>query len=228
MCGCKDIYAEINNIDILGINGIYSFAIEMKTSLSIKVLEQAYERTFYCDYVYICIPKKTHNKNRVEKHMPFPISHFLKSFGIGLIEVLPNASLINEYHKGCMSYNEIYSAKLNRVAKKSRAYLKKSLFDEAKNNIGGSNNKDVIITPYGAMINEIKNYLKTKYDYDKKEYIYVSLEDIIKDCQWTLKYYGKNPRPSLYQTLKQGWNYDYFENEIINKRIHFRYKENNK
>lgn len=51
-----DLYYEVNEIDIVGINGNILIGVEVKTSLNFKVIEQAYENRTMVNYSYIAIP----------------------------------------------------------------------------------------------------------------------------------------------------------------------------
>lgn len=54
--GCTEVYAEVIDIDVVGIKGSYDVAVELKTSLNWKVIEQAIERSRIADYTYIGVP----------------------------------------------------------------------------------------------------------------------------------------------------------------------------
>ena len=56
--GCTDVYGEVMNCDVLGINGDINYIVEMKTSLTFKLIDQALKRVRLGQYVYIAIPKR--------------------------------------------------------------------------------------------------------------------------------------------------------------------------
>lgn len=55
--GFPDVYGEVGLIDVVGVNPTHTVAVEMKTSLNIKVIEQAMRSHRKSHFCYIAVPK---------------------------------------------------------------------------------------------------------------------------------------------------------------------------
>lgn len=62
-----DLYYEVRDVDIIGKSGNILIAVEVKTSLNFKVIEQAYTNRTMVNYSYIAVPwsKSMHFKLKI-------------------------------------------------------------------------------------------------------------------------------------------------------------------
>ncbi|MGF9814306.1 hypothetical protein [Bacillus toyonensis] len=56
--GCSNVYGEVLGCDVLGLHGTCDIIVELKTTLSFKLIDQALDRLNYGHYVYIAIPQR--------------------------------------------------------------------------------------------------------------------------------------------------------------------------
>lgn len=139
-----DVYQEVptygGNADILAVKNGLLWAIECKTSLTFKVIEQAIER--HSHYCSVAVPSRKGSYDRVGL-----ATDVLHHYGVGLIEV-------DNYF-----VREKISAKLhrenNRFAKQSMKKIRPEHKTWAK---AGSQSGDVF-TPYKRTMREAQNYV---------------------------------------------------------------------
>ena len=81
--GCSEVYGEVMNCDVLGIHGEINYIVEMKTSLSFRLIDQALKRVRLGQYVYIAIPRR-------KQAIPRCVKEILTSYKIGLIQSWKN------------------------------------------------------------------------------------------------------------------------------------------
>lgn len=194
--GCSNVYGEVMSCDVLGIKGACNIIVEMKTTLSFKVIDQAIERLRYGHYVYIAVPKR-------KAATPKCVKEMLASYHIGLIEV------------GKRQTKVAIPAKFNRLANKRKGYLRirESIKSFNESQVGGVKSGEGI-TDYALTINRIKDYMVSKRGK------WVTVEDILKHCET----HYQNPKPSVMATLKAEWNQDWCETKIEQRRRYFRIK----
>lgn len=75
-----DLYYEANNIDIVGINGKILIGVEVKTSLSFKVIEQAWNNRNLVHYSYVAVPWVKNSQFKYD---------ICAMFGIGVLTFRP-------------------------------------------------------------------------------------------------------------------------------------------
>src|SRR5690606_26527703 len=101
-----EVYAEVQpyqggkRADVVGIMGPAVCVVEMKTSLSMELIEQAYLWTNRAHYVFIAVPMR-------RKGLPHFVHFILKKLNIGLIEV-----------GGYWSANVTVKPRFNRIDRK--------------------------------------------------------------------------------------------------------------
>lgn len=199
--GCTDVFAELLDIDVVAICGPCDIAVEMKTSLNFKVIEQAYDNLHNSQYSWIAVPK------------PKNISHMAQR-------------IIRQHGLGLMTYSERTGnvrieipARYNRLAQK-RKYGGKRLRDYARdfhrNNIGGVKGGEGE-TEYSNTMKNIREFLRMRRLQGK----WFTVDEILEYCE---THYA-NPKPSVIATLQAHWNRDWCESTIINRKRHFRWKE---
>lgn len=152
---CDEVYAEVMNVDMLGIKGPVNVIVEMKTQLSFKLLEQAYRGLQYAQYVYIAVPRS--------KSSYYWIYHqFLEPKGIGMIEVNKDRAII------------VHSAKFNHAKKRWIMYVRQQIEEFSHENIAGSKSGETI-TRYSHMINAVKRYMQGRG--------WITINDILDHCE---------------------------------------------
>lgn len=152
---CDEVYAEIMNVDMLGIKGPANIIVEMKVQLSFKLIEQAYRSLQYAQYVYIAIP-------RLKASYHWIYYQFLKPKRIGLIEVSGDQATI------------IYPAKFNHAKKAWVEYIRKHIEEFSHENIAGSKGGETI-TRYSYMMKRVKRYMQNRG--------WVTVDEILDHCE---------------------------------------------
>lgn len=193
--GCEKIYGEVGTCDVLGIQGVCNIIVELKTSLSFKVIDQAIERLRIGHYVYIAIPKR---KNAV----PYCVKELLRIHNIGLIEV------------GKRSARVSIPARFNRLANKRKAYrrIRRLIKPYSETQLGGVKSGEAV-TDYSLTIKSIKAFM-SKEDW-------VTVDDILEHCET----HYKQPKPSVMATLQEKWNEDWCESKKIGTKRFFRMRK---
>lgn len=134
-----DIYPEVpcggGVIDLVILDKPLVIAIEAKTSLSMSVMEQAFERLGYANYVYIATPSSPSNMQK----------KFLSHFGIG-----------------CYKVSDVYGGGIHEMIKPKmfRKIASLKLEDWMKKSIAGSQHERQ--TPFGHFVQDLKSVLSGK------------------------------------------------------------------
>ncbi|MCU0105488.1 DUF2161 family putative PD-(D/E)XK-type phosphodiesterase [Acholeplasma vituli] len=144
------IKAEVKDIDIVGVKEHHTIAVELKTTVSLKLIYQAIDRQKMCDKVYIGLPKsaiKSHQANMRQ------FIYLLKRLDIGLIQVSDNeASLLMESDGFDMKRS------IAQNKRKKKAILKEFSLRESDENVGGMKGKKM--THYRERVLKIAHYLE--------------------------------------------------------------------
>jgi hypothetical protein len=195
--GCSSVYGEVSNCDVLGINEETNMIVELKTSLSFKLIDQAIERTRQGQYVYIAIPKR---KNGI----PRCVKEILTIHHIGLLEI------------GTRSLRVTIPATYNPLADKRNAYkrLRRNIREHNLTQIGGVKSGEGV-TEYSITIKNIKEFLT------KQQGEWVTVDDILAHCET----HYKNPKTSIMATLRAEWNMSWCESTVIKRKRYFKLKE---
>lgn len=210
---CDKTYGEVFNIDIVGITKDNTvFGVEMKTSLSIKVCEQAYDRLKLCDYVYIAVPD---NKKITQHSISIVYKNFFDVMGIGLITIKEPIVYDN---KTLCRYTVVRQANKteNSIYKNN---LLKNLPANAENRDGGLQSYEVF-SDYKWMIEQVKDYMKEQRNINPDSG-WLSVTDILEKCRRVTDHYV-NPKSSLSQTLQAKWNSSWIEIDKENKKYRHR------
>jgi len=149
------IKAEVKDIDVFGVKENHTIAVELKTSVSLKLIYQAIDRQKMCDKVYIALPKtalKSHRANLRD------FVYLLKRLDIGLISVSPTGATLFMESDG---FDMIKSR--NQSKNKKKALLKEFSLRESNDNIGGMKGKKM--THYREKVMKIARYL---YEFKEK------------------------------------------------------------
>lgn len=199
--GCKKVYAEVLNYDVVGIIGQHNLIVEMKKMLNFKVIEQAIEAKRHGHYVFIAVPDKKSGFLRI-------VHDFLKFHGVGLIVIKDNGyNLYAEIPHGMFG-------KYNRKTEDIRKYIKDGYHDTIP---GGVKMGDFDYqSDYTLMIDDIKRYLQRRRNGQ-----WVTVDEILEYCSC----YYSQPKPQLTQTLKAHWNSEWLEFKVENRKTFFRLRK---
>ena len=194
--GCTDVYGEVMNCDVLGINGNINYIVEMKTSLTFKLIDQALKRVRLGQYVYIAIPKR-------KQAIPRCVKEILTSYKIGLIQVGKRKTMIS------------IPAQYNSLADKRKAYqrIRRQIREHHESQVGGVK-KGEGVTSYSITIDKIKAYMRSR------DGEWVTVDEILEHCET----HYRNPKASVMATLKEKWNQDWCETKMEHRRRFFRLK----
>lgn len=211
---CNKVYGEILNHDVLALHGSCNIIVEMKTSLTLSLLRQAYYAIERAEYVYIAIPKK-----RGWKEYKFVETIFLDQHKIGVLEVDMETKLVRVKKQ----------AGFQRHAKRRGYDLRKYIKEYSHLNAGGITTKEKV-TEYSVTIGQIEKYLKRQKqalgqsnlfgEMTDSAYKWVTVDEILQHCET----HYMSPKPSVMQTLQAKWNRDWVESKKQNGKRYFRYK----
>src|SRR5699024_6095143 len=177
-----EVHGEVLDYDVVGIGKGYNVIVELKTSMSLQLLDQVTDRCGKADYVFVAVPKRTKPISRVAKR-------YLKSIKVGIIEVdldIPSASIVQWGGRQRTEYK-----------------LEDKVNDRTRSAIGGVASSEMR-TDYKDTLYKIKVYLK-RYSRMNINDGWVSIEDLLH----SIETHYKNPKPSLVATLQKEWNKDW-------------------
>lgn len=201
-----EVYAEVfcfsGVADVVGKQGKTICVVEMKTSLTHKVIDQILRWSGYAHYKYIAIPKR-------RQPIPYYLQSLFRDKGVGILEVEENSvsrvSIPSRFRKAPMEYKwDLVEAQ--------------KTFTEAGSS-GGAH-----WTPYKEMISNVKRFLRRAMILAKTpEDSWKSINEILDYCE---TYYAQ-PKPSLTRSLLN-FEADWCEAEKRGnrKQWHFRHKWN--
>lgn len=207
-----EVYSEVEGkwfskrADVIATKDDKLLAIEMKTSLSFQLIDQARFWMRFADFVYVAVPKSKSKRSETAMEC-------LSALGIGLIEIdmVQYQKELNRNRDEILPYNKYATISLqprqNKVSKRDRQQFN-NLTEEHKTwAIGGSKSgTSKYVTPYSLLMNDVYSYLRKQLHNtdtdgwvtvkDIWEYIQENSRDIVKK-----HYQGKNPTASLKQAL---------------------------
>lgn len=128
-------------IDIVATQGLVVWAIECKTNLSLKLIEQAMHRLGHANYVSIAYPSRRHRNNFAHR--------ILKIFGIGSLTVKDTAN--SKYGIQVVEYNK------PTLARKTTGYIRKALNENQKTFASAGNAEGKRWTPFQETCRLIKS-----------------------------------------------------------------------
>lgn len=143
------IKAEVKDIDMVGIKDDYTIAVELKTSISLKLIYQAIDRQKLCDKVYIGLPKTAFKSHKANIRQ---FVYLLKRLDIGLIQVDQDQATLFMESEG---FDMVKSKNQNKHKKKS--VLKEFSLRQNDLNVGGM--KGQKMTHYRERVIKIAEYL---------------------------------------------------------------------
>jgi Holliday junction resolvase len=226
--------------DVVGINDETITVVELKLSLSLDLLEQAvyWARHKYANYVYIAVPW---NKKESPLIKNWLVEYICKQFKIGVLFVRKQDGRFRfvENNSGFYIDEKPYiKARYIRLGKQNvfRDTIEQYKQEYINSELKGGHNGGGYITPYRVTIERVKEFLKNVREgrtfslwwYENGELIdlreraidgWVDINTILDYCE---THYA-SPKPSLSKALRD-FEYDWCENKIINRRLHFRYR----
>jgi hypothetical protein len=150
-----EVYSEVmagsygSRADVVVKQGPAIGVIEMKTSLNMDVLEQAYRWLHYAHFVYVAVPLgRSHHINDY-------LRHCMVRDGIGLLYV----DFRDDYYIKEPTIHEPIHPKFNR---KIKNMWNKWITEEHKNTLPGGSYGGGYITPYKQTIKRVQQYLKRR------------------------------------------------------------------
>lgn len=194
--GCTDVYGEVGTCDVLALQGDTNWIVELKTTLSFKLIDQAIDRTRIGHFVYIAIPKR-------KSGIPRCVKEILSNHHIGLLEV------------GKRSVKETIPATYNSLADNRKAFqrIRKLIRTYNVTQIGGVKSGESV-TDYSITMDKVKEFLSEHHE------TWFTADMILESCET----HYKNPKRSLTATLQEKWNQEWVETTVINRRRYFRSK----
>jgi hypothetical protein len=174
-----DLYFEAppHHVDIVAISGPKYIAIEVKTSLNFKVIEQAVRNQgwFHLSYIAVPRPKDGHFQYKICQH-----------FGVGVLTYYPS------YSRGYIQ--EQVKPRWNKVGDIAKKYC--NYQDYMKQSVPGSSGSDgAIVTPFKMTVENLERYVKRHPGCTLKE----ALQNI--DYHYTS---FSGAKSSLYKWMREG------------------------
>ncbi|MBO8169981.1 MAG: hypothetical protein H0Z35_12475 [Thermoanaerobacteraceae bacterium] len=210
------IYTEVDigrRPDLVIKNGNIITVVEMKTSLSMTVMEQAFRWKHKVHYVYIAIPKR-------KQHINWYAERCLRRDGIGILEIDMRGGRYERIYRDHPEtrVTVLLPAKLHRLKDFWIKNWERGLDDIylVENNVAGGHAGGGYNTSYKVMIDEVRRFLK----YSKKGE-WTTVNEILDHVERPHTHYAA-PRSSLFKALRE-IETDWCESKKINGRIHFRY-----
>jgi hypothetical protein len=238
------VYSEVSpdrtmkRADIVGIDSNVSYVVELKTSLSLDLLDQAiyWSRRKYANYIYIAIPWNKPSKRHHVKH--WLIEHLCREFNIGIIFVNRPNGLIQNFHVGDEPY---IKGKFIRINKEHnfQTVIEKFKVDYEKSNLPGGHNGGGYVTEYRSTINRVKELLETLrtgkgwvslWWHQNGKLIdlrksttegWIDINTILDYCE---THYA-SPKPSLSKALRE-FEWEWCETKKEGRKLYFRHKLN--
>ncbi|KGL43591.1 hypothetical protein [Listeria newyorkensis] len=213
--GCEDVYAEVWDVDVFGTHGACNVVVELKTSLSFKLLDQAVDRVKagVGHYVYIAIPATT-ARGGGETRFRGVVREIITRYGIGILTVdVPSGTA-----------HVLRPAKFNRNAvtrrKRGLRSIREGIEVFSKDQIGGSKGGETM-TSYKYTINSIKKCLREESRWHAcNNDGWMTVDQILEVCE---THYAK-PRTSVMQILRFDANQIWCESKKVGRTCYFRYK----
>jgi hypothetical protein len=180
--------------------------VELKTTLSLELLEQAYRWKSHAHYIYVAIPRR-------KKSVPKIITDFFRKEKIGLLEV-------SLFRTGGNIY-EMIPARFNRPFLNNIDWSKE-LLPEHKTFLPGGSAGGGYVTPYKLTINRVKEFLRRRFEWNRNGWDpegWVTITQILDECE---THYAA-PKNSLAKALIDFEN-SWCETKKEKGRLYFRYK----
>lgn len=209
--GGNEVYSEVRakrtfrRADVVGVHGGILTVVEMKTGISLDLIEQAVGWRNRAHYIYVAIPKpKTHLNEFARK--------LLQQHGIGILTVNlgDDAQSVSLYRN--------HKPKLNRRIVND---LSEALTEYHKNALPGGSSGGGYVTTYSLTMMRIKEYLEnelqTRRTRDREGWR--TTNEILDDVttHWS------SPKPSLAHALRE-FEQDWCEWRKQGGKLEFRFR----
>lgn len=200
--GYTDVYSEVqagrNRADVVATSGSAVCVVELKTSLTMELIEQAILWREKAHYIFIAIPKR-------KKPIPSFVKRVLRDNKIGILEV-GNSFLYS---------NQVFATQKARF---NRPYFEKFswnniLREEHKTWAEGGTAGGGYFTPYKLTIENVKHFLYLHRGWH-------TVDAILEHCET----HYSNPKPSLAQALI-AFESEWCEMQIIKRKRHYKIKD---
>ena len=151
-----DVYQEVQVFsygaiaDIVGLFDGRTWVIEVKTTLSLKVMEQAYHWKPFSNLVSVAVPRG----RRGSIEFPWKV---LESFGIGLIRVVESSDWVNHASVPVWEIVELVRPQVNRRPGK---YLKDSLSEAHKTFAEAGNANKLRWSPFQQTCLDVRKFVE--------------------------------------------------------------------
>lgn len=189
------VKAEINQADIVAVKGDYIIIVELKLSISLKLIYQAIERQKIANKVYVCLPKSVLNlrKSNVKQFVLL-----LKRLDIGLIGVKADTAEVLVETFG-FDFNKSVSSNHKKKAK----LLKEFTLRKNTVTLGGTNAK--VFTHYKEKAVIILTYLNDFGPKSPKEIMaYTGITDSYSILRKNYYHWFINPKRGVYMITDLG------------------------
>ena len=174
--GCIAHFGEVQDIDIVGLlpSGA-TIAVELKKSFSMKLLQQAWDRTKKCQYTYIAVPKNLYSSPNRDF-----IEAFCKEKGIGILyihleEYYPESNYVKEILKPKFSHLPLSYIKYSHTAYVD--IIQNHLNSYTRSRAGGRAGDREQLTDFKLAVYKVKFYIHNHPE--------STLQEIARHCDLT-------------------------------------------
>lgn len=209
--GGHTVYSEVSHslyggrrADIVAVHGSIYTVVELKTSLSLDLIEQAYSWKKDAHYVYVCTPMPKGSTNRFAEKL-------LRQYGIGLLQVVFNKDARFTY-----VHQEGYC--VPRINRRVTGDLQKAVTEYHKNNPPGGSQAGGYVTAYKITMMHVKEYLEMQ-KWRRNPNGWVTINEILDNV--TTHY--SSPKQSLSKAL-MSFEQEWCESQKVNGKLMFRMK----
>lgn len=194
-----EVHGEVLNLDVVGIGKGYNIIVELKTSMSLQLLDQITERCGKADYVFVAVPTR-------KSRMSLSAQRYLKSIKVGIIEVF----LEGDTDARVIQWGGRQTTKFD---------LNSRVNDRTRRSVGGVSSSEMD-TVYKETMYKVKRFLKWGLR-GKLSDGWVTVDEMLENIET----HYSNPKPSIMATLQESWNEDWIETKVENRIRYFRLKE---
>lgn len=201
-------YGGSRRADIVAIHGKVVTVIELKTSLSLDLIEQAFGWKRHAHRIFVGVPKPKRCLNEFACRL-------LRNEGIGILTVdmdIDGADRFGHWRDDAWTGVECKSHNAPKINRRISDLLTKVLTDEYKNGPPGGHAGGGYVTNYKLTMQRVREFMKYRR--------WLRIEDILEQVE---THYSA-PKQSLATALTT-IETDWCERKKENGRIYFRYKK---
>lgn len=220
-----ETYAEVqgkwfkNRADMVATKEDCLIAIEMKTSLSFQVIDQARFWQRFADYVYIVVPysKKERSQTAME---------VVQALGIGLIEID-----VHKYTDNCLrNKKDVFhwiriSPRKNDISKRDSKQFS-NLTDEHKTWKTAGTKGGGYVTSYSLLMSDVYKYLRQERLSENEGWVTIDMivKYIMENSRESVQKHYKNTKQGLTNAFKK-WEVSELETVKIKNKRYYRILE---